>query len=80
MTHAEIMEKLQDVFREVFDDASLSVSDETTAADIEEWDSLTHLELISTVEDTFNVHFSIGEINNFENVGAMCECILKHLQ
>lgn len=79
MTHAEIMEKIQQIFRNVFDDDLLAVTDETTARDIEDWDSLTHLELIATAEETFQVHFSLGEINNFENVGAMCDCVLKHL-
>ena len=80
MTHNEILGKLQLIFRDIFDDDTVVVTDATTAEDIEDWDSLTHLQLIAAVEDKFNIHFSLGEINNFANVGAMVESVLKHLK
>lgn len=79
MTHEEIMEKLQPVFQEVFDDDSITVVDSTTAADIEDWDSLAHMQLISAVEEEFDIHFNIGEINKFANVGEMADSIAAHL-
>lgn len=80
MTHAEIMEKLQRVFRDVFDDEDMVVADSTTADEIEEWDSLAHMQLISAIEETFHFLFSIGEINSFTNVGEMADSIEKHLK
>lgn len=80
MEKKEIMAKLQEVFVEVFDDESLVVEENTTAGDVDEWDSLMHLQLIANVEETFGMHFTLGEINNFANVGEMADCIKKHLE
>lgn len=80
MTHAEIMEKLQPVFRDIFDDDEITVTDFTTADDIEDWDSLAHMQLISAVEEAFEIEFNIGEINSFANVGEMADGIAKHLK
>lgn len=79
MTHAALMDRLQSIFRDQFDDDTLVIADATNAEDIEEWDSLAHMELIDTVERTFGIHFTLGEINSFQNVGDLCECILKKL-
>lgn len=78
MTHESILEKLQPVFRDVFDNDEIIVTDSSTAADIEEWDSLAHMQLISAVEVEFGIKFNIGEINSFANVGEMVESIAKH--
>lgn len=79
MTRQEINEKLNEVFGEVFDDDSIRVTDETTAADIEDWDSLAHMTLVSSVEEAFDIEFSLGEINGFKNVGEMMDVIEKRL-
>lgn len=79
MTHDEILERLQPIFRDLFDDDTIEVTGATTANDIEDWDSLAHLQLINLVEEEFNIHFSLGEINNFANVGEMVNAIAKHL-
>ena len=79
MSRAEVMDKVTAIFRELFEDDDIIITNETTADDIDDWDSLTHLELITTVEKAFGIHFSLGDINGFANVGAMCDCILKHL-
>lgn len=79
MTRNELMAGLQDIFREQFDDETIVLKDETTAADIEDWDSLAHMELIARVEAQYSIQFSLGEINSFANVGEMRDCILKHL-
>ena len=55
MTHAEVMERLTGVFRDVFDDDSIVITDQTTANDIEEWDSLEHINLIDAVEQEFHM-------------------------
>ena len=79
MTRQEIIEKLNCVFEEVFDDDSITVTDATTANDIDGWDSLAHLTLISYVEEAFEIEFSLGEINGFNNVGEMLDSIARHL-
>lgn len=79
MTRTEINEKLNEVFAEVFDDDSIKVSDNTTVNDIEDWDSLAHLTLISSVEEAFSIEFNLNEISKFKNVGEMMSSIEKHL-
>ena len=78
MTHDEILSQLQPVFQQVFDDASIQVARGTTAADVEGWDSLTHIQLIAAVEKHFGVKFKLGEIMKFKNVGDLVDCVAKH--
>lgn len=78
MNREQVMEKINGVFHEVFEDDSLVVTDQTTASDIEDWDSLAHLQLIAQIEQTFGIKFSLGEITGFANVGEMCDSVIKH--
>ena len=78
MTRQEIFEKLNEVFSDVFDE-EITVTPETTSADIEEWDSLTHITLISEVEDTFDMKFSMKDVLGMKNVGEMADIILKNI-
>lgn len=71
----EIYERLDDIFRDVFDDDSLSVNPNTTAADIEDWDSLSHITLMAAVEDEFRMKFSMKEVVEMKNVGEMVSII-----
>lgn len=73
----EIFERLNGVFREVFDDDSIEVNPNTTADDIEDWDSLNHITLIDAVESEFGVKFTMGEVSGMKNVGEMAEIIQK---
>ena len=75
MDRTEIFERLNHVFREVFDDDSITVTDDTTAADIDGWDSLMHITLISAVEDEFDVSFQMKEVVKMKNVGDMADVI-----
>jgi acyl carrier protein len=77
MSREEIYEKLNEVFRDVFDDESITVNDGTTANDIEDWDSLEHINLMVAVEDKFNIKFNMGEVNKFKDVGAMVDVIAQ---
>lgn len=70
-----IYNKLNEVFRDVFDDNSIEVNDATTADDIEDWDSLNHITLIGAIENEFNLTFKMGEISGMKNVGEMVEII-----
>lgn len=71
METREIFMRLNKVFCDVFDDDSIRVRPETTADDIEDWDSLEHITLISAVEKEFKMKFKMGEISSMKNVGEM---------
>ncbi len=77
MTRNEILEKVTGIFRDVFDDDSIVITDETVAADIEDWDSLTHITLISEIEDGFNCKFSMKDVLGMKNVGEMLDILEK---
>ncbi len=77
MTHAEIHPKLTAVFRDVFDDPQLEITDATTANDIEAWDSIMHVNLIVAVEKAFNVSFSTKDVKGLANVGDLIGLIAK---
>ena len=70
-----VMDRLEDVFRDVFDDDSIVISERTTAADIEDWDSLEHINLIAAVEKEFGLHFTMKEVSGMKNVGEMLDII-----
>lgn len=76
-TEAKIISKLNGIFRFVFDDDSIEVTRQTKADDIEAWDSLTHITLISEVEDTFGMKFFMKEVVGMKNVGEMIDIIAQ---
>jgi acyl carrier protein len=75
-----ILEELQTVFKQFFKNDLIILKNETVADDIEYWDSLTHIELINTIEKQFNITFTFNEVLSFETVGEMIICIQNHLQ
>lgn len=79
MSREKVYEQLNEVFRDVFDDEDITVNDATTAEDIEDWDSLEHINLIVAVEKNFNIKFSMGEVNKFKNVGEMVDAIIAKI-
>lgn len=70
-----VQEQVQEVFREVFDDATLVLRDDMTADDIEAWDSLGLVNLIVALEDTFDIKFAATEISEMQSVGAILTII-----
>jgi acyl carrier protein len=78
MTNQEIFEKLNEIFSDVFDE-EITVTAETTAADVEEWDSLTHITLISEVEEAFGFKFAMKDVLGMRNVGEMADIIQKNI-
>ncbi len=66
---------ITDIFHDVLDDDSLVITSATKASDIDDWDSLTHIELIIGIEKHFKIRFNASEINNWANVGEMCNAI-----
>lgn len=75
MKRNEIYEMLTTVFQDVFDDESLTIVDETTAEDIEDWDSLMHITLLSAVEEAFGIRFDMKAVHSLKNVGEMVDLI-----
>lgn len=67
----KILDRLNDVFRDVFEDETIHVTEMTTAAEIDGWDSLMHITLISAVEDAFDIKFKMKDIVGMKNVGDM---------
>lgn len=79
MNREAVFAKLNEVFRDVFDDDSITVTDATTADDIEEWDSLEHINLLAAVEQEFGIKFNMGQVVAMKNVGEMADIILGQL-
>ncbi len=73
MKREEIIEKLTAIFHEVFNDNTIVLTDEMTAADVENWDSLTHMLMISTVEERFGVRFKLKELNKLKKTGDIVD-------
>ena len=71
LSHDQILERLTGIFRDVFDDDAISLAPETTAEDIEEWDSLNQIKLILACEKAFNVRLRARDVNALDNVGGM---------
>lgn len=80
MTRTEVFYKLNGIFQEVFDDENITVNEVTTSADIEDWDSLEHINLIVAVEKGFCIKFNMGEVNTMKNVGEMVDLILQKIK
>ncbi|MBP6024287.1 acyl carrier protein [Ferruginibacter sp.] len=79
MEKTEIVEKLTPVFRKVFGDELLEITDELSALDVEKWDSLSHMLLISEVEEKFAIKFRLKDLNKMANVGDMIAIISSKL-
>jgi acyl carrier protein len=75
MSHAEIIGKVNDIFIDVLDNPDIVLTDETSANDIAEWDSLNHIQLVVAIEKAFKLKFTAKEIQSWKNVGEMCKAI-----
>ena len=80
MNRNEIVEKLTTVFHEVFNDNTIVLRDEMTAKDVENWDSLTHMLMITKVEEAFGVKFKLKELNRLKQVGDLISVVESKLQ
>lgn len=75
-----IVEKITTIFREVFGDNNIVITDEMTAADVENWDSLTHMQMITKVEDELGIKFKLKELNRLKKVGDLISIVESKLQ
>lgn len=79
MEKVEILSRLTPVFRKVFGDNTLVITDQLSALDVEKWDSLSHMLLISEVENEFTIKFKLKDLNKMANVGDMIAIIESKL-
>lgn len=73
---SDLLLKLEEVFRDVLDDESLEISRETAAVDLPGWDSLAHVNLLFSVEETFDVQFTTGEFGSLVTVGDLADALV----
>ena len=79
MTHEIILNKVNDIFKDVFNREDLVIDFSTTAKDVEGWDSLQQITLIEEIEDEFNIRFTMDEVVEMADVGAMIDIILSRV-
>ena len=75
MIHEEITGTLKTVFQSVFDESEITITREMTAQDVESWDSLHHIQLISEVERAFKIKFKLREVMGMKSVGDLIDLI-----
>ena len=75
MDRARVMEEVQEIFRDNFDDDSIVLTDATTAADIEDWDSLEQINLLTAMERKYGLKFNLSDVRNLANIGDMVDLL-----
>lgn len=80
MTREEVFNGVQDIFRDIFDEDDLIISDTTSSDEVEDWDSLNHINLVSAIEKEFKIKFALGELMTLKDVGAMVDLMLEKLK
>ena len=76
MNNQELLDQVQEIFHDQLDDETIVLTTETTAEDVDDWDSLTHIMLVVAIEKHFKVKFTSSEILSWKNVGEMINCIM----
>ena len=76
MTRNEVFSGVQDIFRDIFDADDLVISNTTNSDEIEDWDSLNHINLVSAIEKEFKIKFALGELMTLKDVGAMVDLMM----
>ena len=79
MTRENVLEQVQDILKDIFDDEDIVVTNDTVADDIEDWDSLEHINVITSMEKHFKVKFAMNEVTGFKNVGNMVDVIFNKI-
>ncbi len=77
---ADTIAQVNKIFIDVLDNEDIVLDPTTSAKDIDEWDSLNHIQLIVAIEKHFKIRFNSSEINGWKNVGEMCAAIEKRLE
>jgi acyl carrier protein len=77
MNREEVANKLTNIFRKIFNNDTLILTNELTANDVEQWDSLSHMLLITEIENAFSIKFKLKDLNKMRNVGDMIDLLLS---
>ncbi|MBQ6975937.1 MAG: acyl carrier protein [Selenomonadaceae bacterium] len=80
MDKEKILQELQPIFQDIFDDEELVVTNETNAAQIEDWDSLAQVRRVAAIENEFSIKFTFSQLQELKNVGDMVDLIYQKLQ
>ncbi|MBT5231623.1 MAG: acyl carrier protein [Methylococcales bacterium] len=80
MTKDEIFSGVQEIFRDIFDEDDLVIQDSTSSEDIEDWDSLNHINLVSAIEKEFKIKFALGELVSLQDVGEMITLMIEKMK
>jgi acyl carrier protein len=79
MDSEQIIQQVNSIFIDILDNDDIKLSRDTTANDIEEWDSLNHIQLVVAIEKHFKIRFTTAEIYKWKNIGDMCDMIASKL-
>jgi acyl carrier protein len=75
MEQDELIKQVNKIFIDIFEDESIVLNEHTTTSNIEAWDSLNHIQMITAVEKHYKIRFELNELLNFKNVGDLCRGI-----
>lgn len=79
MSREDVLKRLAEIFRDVFEDKELDIEEKNTASDIEEWDSLNHINLVVAIESEFKIKMKMKDILDLKNIGDMVNVIMKEI-
>lgn len=79
MDRKDVIDKVTEICRDVFEDDQLVLTEEKTSEEIDGWDSLTHLALINEIQDEFDIKLSLDEISKSQQIGTLLDIIIQHL-
>jgi len=80
MTREEVLNGIQDIFRDIFDEDDMVINNTTSSDDIDDWDSLNHINLVSAIEKEFKIKFALGELMTLKDVGDMIDLMMEKLK
>ena len=80
MARDEVFKVVQNIFRDIFDIEDLIINNQTNADEIEDWDSLNHILLVSSIEKEFKIKFALGELVEIKDVGSMIDMMIEKIK
>jgi len=80
MTREEVFNSVQEIFRDIFDEYDMVIENSTSSDDIEDWDSLNHINLVSAIETEFNIKFALQELISLKNIKDIINLIMEKLK